>query len=43
MLRAALKAKKDAYAEKPLSYTLAQSQEMVAAVMPSPTGSMSPD
>ncbi|MEP7363211.1 MAG: Gfo/Idh/MocA family oxidoreductase [Acidobacteriota bacterium] len=32
MLRAALKAKKDAYAEKPLSYTLAQSQEMVAAV-----------
>jgi predicted dehydrogenase len=32
MLKAALKAKKDAYAEKPLSHTLAQSQEMVAAV-----------
>ena len=32
MLKAALKAKKDAYAEKPLSYTLEQSAEMVAAV-----------
>ncbi|MCC6291864.1 MAG: Gfo/Idh/MocA family oxidoreductase [Bryobacterales bacterium] len=32
MLKAALQAKKDAYAEKPLSYTLEQSQEMVAAV-----------
>ncbi|HZO55535.1 MAG TPA: Gfo/Idh/MocA family oxidoreductase [Bryobacteraceae bacterium] len=32
MLKAALKAKKDAYAEKPLSHTLGQSNEMVAAV-----------
>lgn len=32
MLKAALKAKKDAYAEKPLSYTIEQSSEMVAAV-----------
>ena len=32
MLKAALKAKKDAYAEKPLSHTLEQSAEMVAAV-----------
>jgi predicted dehydrogenase len=32
MLKAALNAKKDAYAEKPLSHTLEQSNKMVAAV-----------
>src|SRR5579862_7850886 len=31
-LQAALDAKKDAYQEKPMSYTIAQNQEMIAAV-----------